>query len=64
MRRLNCDIIFGRVYYCVSDKNKGSSKQCNNKFQCKVENRMKRSTIPGKRESIKGGVNLLSFGLQ
>ena len=33
-------------------------------FQCKVENRMKRSTIPEKRETIKGGVNLLSFGLQ
>ena len=33
-------------------------------FQCKVENRSKRSTIPGKRESIKGGVTSLLYGLQ
>ena len=33
-------------------------------FQCKVENRSKRSTIPEKCESLNGGVTSLSYGLQ
>ena len=48
----------------IKIEKKGNGRQCNNSFQCEVENRLKQSTIPGKRESIKGGVTSLLYGLQ